>query len=775
MALNYNGTTPENRTICHIDRVANLLEGKMIGQTISHYKILEKLGEGGMGVVYKAEDTKLKRTVALKFLSPQTIGTEDDKTRFIHEAQAAAALNHPNICTVHEIDEYEDRSFIAMECIEGESLKAKIKSSPLGVDEAVEIAIEIAEGLREAHSKGIVHRDIKSANIMLTTTGRVKVMDFGLAKSSGRTQLTRSGTAVGTVAYMSPEQGRGDTVDHRTDIWSLGIVLYEMLTGEVPFKADYDQATIYRIINEEPPSIKSQRSDVPKKLEQIIEKALAKSTKERYQSAEAFKTDLESIIAPGRPETTGTKATTPESRPSIAVLPFRDMSSQRDQEYFCEGIAEELINALVKLKGLRVAARTSAFQFKDRDSNIKKIGEELEVKTVLEGSIRKAGNRLRITAQLINIEDGFHLWSEKYDRDLDDIFAIQDEISLAIVDRLKVKLLGEERSALVKRGTENLEAYDLYMLGRFFWEKRGVGLKRAVEYFKEAIKKDPKYVAPYAGMADSYTLLAVYGFLPSHDAMSKAREYAQKALGIDDTIAEAHNAMAYIHLFYDWDFTKAEKEFKRAIELNPAYTPAHYWYPSMLMLVDRSDEALRENERAIALDPLSFHAHAQYAWNLIGVRKFEQSIERLNRALELNPDYILAHWLLGANYYLLSRYEDALTELQKAVVLSGRNPWMLSTLGSVYGKLGKTSEAREVLAELIDRSKREYVQAFYFAYLYIGLGELDEALAWLEKSYEARDLYLIVPTMKWDVYFEDHKNDPRIRAFFEKVRREVIT
>jgi len=750
----------------------------MIGQTISHYKILEKLGEGGMGVVYKAEDTKLDRTVALKFLTPPAVGNEEEKTRFIHEAKAAAALNHPNICTVYEIDEDQDQSFIAMECVEGESLKTRIKSAPLQLDEAVGIAVEIAEGLQEAHSKGIIHRDIKSANIMLTPTGRVKVMDFGLAKSSGRTQLTQAGTTVGTVAYMSPEQGRGESVDHRTDIWSLGIVLYEMLTGEVPFKADYEQATIYRIINEDPPSIRSLRSDVPKEFERIIEKVLKKDVRERYQSVQALKKNLESIITPGRSGTTGRKVTTPKSKPSIAVLPFRDMSSQRDQEYFCEGIAEELINALVKLKGLRVAARTSAFQFKDRDSNIKKIGEELDVKTVLEGSIRKAGNRLRITAQLINVEDGFHIWSEKYDRDLDDIFAIQDEISMAIVDKLKVRLLGKERSALVKRGTENLEAYDLYMRGRFFWEKRGEGLKRAVEYFKEAIEKDPKYAAPYAGIADSYTLLAFYGFLPSHDAMPKAREYAQKAIEIDDTIAEARTTLAFIHQYYEWDLAKAEQEFKRAIELNPAYPPAHYWCSAALFYTDRHEEALSENERAIELDPLSVVAHTVCGWVLTGMRRAEQSVERLNRALEMNPDYVLAHWIQGCNYYLLSRNEDALTELQKAVTLSDRNPWMVSTLGWLYGRLGKTSEAREMLAELIDRSKSEYVQALYFAYLYVELGELDEALAWLEKSFEARDLYLISHVMNlptWDFTFDNHKNDPRIRAFFDKVRREVIT
>jgi serine/threonine protein kinase/Flp pilus assembly protein TadD len=738
----------------------------MIGQTISHYKILAKLGEGGMGVVYKAEDTKLRRTVALKFLSPQAVGTEEDKTRFIHEAQSAAALNHPNICTVYEIDEYEDRSFIAMECIEGESLKAKIKSGRLQLDEAVGIAVEIAEGLQEAHSKGIIHRDIKSANIMLTTAGRVKVMDFGLAKSSGRTQLTKDGTTVGTVAYMSPEQGRGEPVDFRTDIWSLGIVLYEMITGELPFTADYEQATIYRIINEEPPSIRSRCSDVPKKLEQIIERALAKSTKERYESAEAFAAglrELKGLTAPKSKDDDSTK-----EKHSIAVLPFVDMSPDKDQEYFCDGLAEELINALAHIKPLRVAARTSAFSFKGEKYDVRDIGEKLNVDTVLEGSIRKAGDRLRVTAQLINVEDGFHIWSEKYDRDLDDIFAIQDEISLAIVDGLKIELLGEEISRVVKRGTENLEAYDLYMRGRFFWEKRGEGLKKAVEYFKQAIEKDPKYAAPYAGIADSYFLLAFYGFLPSHDAMPKAREYAQKGIEIDEMSAEAHCALAWNHQFYDWDYIKAEQEFKRAIELNPQYTPAHYWYATTLVHTGRHEEALRENERAIEVDPLSVQAHTMYGWMLIGERRFEQGIERLNRALELNPDYAHARWLLGYSYYLLSRNEDALTEKQKAVTLSGRNPWFVSMLGMLFGRLGKTSEARKVLAELIDRSESEHVQAINFAYLYIALDEY-------EKSYEAREVYLMSPTMSWEPLLEDQMKEPRLRAFFEKVRREVIT
>jgi serine/threonine protein kinase/Flp pilus assembly protein TadD len=747
----------------------------MIGKTISHYKILEKLGEGGMGVVYKAEDTKLKRTVALKFLSPQVLGTEDDKTRFINEARSAAALNHPNICTVHEIDEYENQPFIAMECIEGESLKDRIRSGPLALDGALGIAIEIAEGLHEAHSKGIIHRDIKSANIMLTAAGRVKVMDFGLAKSLGGSQLTQSGTTIGTVTYMSPEQARGEPVDHRTDIWSTGVVLYEAITGRRPFPGDYDQAVIYSILNAEPAGIKTLRPEAPAEVEKAIRTAMAKAPEKRYQRIEDLAAELRSVRE-------ATRERAPAGRPdrqkrSIAVLPFVDMSPEKDQEYFCDGLAEELINALTHIKPLRVVARTSAFSFKGGTHDVREIGEKLNVDTVLEGSIRKAGDRLRITVQLVNVADGYHLWSEKYDRKLEDVFAIQDEISLTIVDRLRIELLGEEPSRLVKRGTEDLEAYELYMRGRFFWEKRGEGLRKAVEYFNRAIAKDPEYGHACAGLADSYTVLSFYGYMPSREAIPIARENALRALEIDDTLAEAHSAMGWIHQFYDWDSSSAEREFKRAIELSPACTHAYYWYSTTLLFTNRPHEALRQNEKAIEVDPLSIQAHTQYGWVLIGVSqyyggpaKLEDATERLNRALELDPDYALAHWLLGYIHALRSEYDQAIAELQISVELSGRNPWMLSTLGNVYGMSGRTAEARAVLDELLKRSKSEYVQSLHMALAYLGVGECEEALDWLERSYEDRDMYLIVLAFVGKPITDAVRDDPRYKALMEKIR-----
>jgi len=740
----------------------------MIGKTISHYKIIEKLGEGGMGVVYKAEDTKLKRSIALKFLSPQAIGTEEDKTRFIHEARAAAALNHPNICTVYEIDEFENQSFIAMECIEGESLKAKINSGPLQLDEAIKIAIEIAEGLQEAHRKGIVHRDIKSANIMLTTTGRAKLMDFGLARASDRTQLTQSGTTIGTAAYMSPEQGRGDTVDFRTDIWSLGIVLYEMITGELPFKADYEQATLYLIINEKPPSMKSHRSDVPKELERIIEKTLAKRASERYQSAKDLKKDLESLMETRKPRTTGRKASAQESKPSIAVLPFRDMSSQRDQEYFCEGIAEELINALVKLRGLRVAARTSAFQFKDRDIDIQKIGEQLKVKTVLEGSIRKSGNRLRITAQLINVEDGFHIWSEKYDRDLDDIFAIQDEISLAIVDKLKVRLLGKERSALIKRHTDDHEAHSLYLQGLYFWNRRlEGGMKKAMEHFHRAIEKDPGYALAYVGVADTYNISGLFSYLPPKETFPKAKEAARKALEIDATLGEAHASLGFANTFFDWDWPAAEKEFKRAIELNPNYAMAHEWYALCLMVRERFDESIEEAERALELDPLSLIIKCVVGIAYHFARRYDESIAHHRKTLEMDPYFLLASTYISLPYVECGMYDEAIEVMKRVESLAAENAFTLGWFGMVYGMAGRKEEAFEILDKLDELAKERYSSPLHYANIFFGLGEIDKTIEYLEKAYVEKSPMLIL--VKVSPWVDPLRSDPRFKSLLKKI------
>jgi len=740
----------------------------MIGQTISHYRILEKLGEGGMGVVYKAEDTKLQRMVALKFLSSELTREPEAKARFVREARAAAALDHANICTVHEIDEAEDRIFIAMAFIEGQSLKEKIQTGPLALPEALDLVAQVAEGLREAHEKGMIHRDIKPANIMITPGGQAKILDFGLAISPGATRVTRLGTTLGTIGYMSPEQAQAQAVDHRTDIWSTGVMLYEMVTGKLPFQADHEQATIHLILNEEPPRIRSHRSDAPRQLEEIIEKCLSKATGERYENAEALKKDLELLVESLKPGTVKRKASAQESKPSIAVLPFRDMSSQRDQDYFCEGIAEELINALVRLKGLHVAARTSAFQFKNRDVDIQKIGEQLKVKTVLEGSIRKAGNRLRITAQLINVEDGYHIWSEKYDRDLEDIFAIQDEISLAIVDKLKVKLLGEERSGLVKRHTVDQEAHNLYLKGLYFWNRRlEGGMKLAMEHFHQAIEKDPDYALAHVGVADTYNVTGIFGYAPPNETFPRAKAAVHRALEIDDSLGEAHASQGFTAMCFDWDWPAAEREFKRAIELNPAYATAHEWYALYLVAIGRFDEGLMKALRARELDPLSLMINAIVGIAYAYAHRHDESIEALKKVLEMDPNFIFAHTYLVLPLVLTGRRDEAIEFMRRVEPLAVEHAYTLGHFGAAYAVAGRSDDALRILDQLDELARRRYVSPVYSAYVYAGLGETDKMLDCLEEAFQERCPMLIF--VKHHEVYNRFQSNQRYQSLLKKI------
>jgi serine/threonine protein kinase/tetratricopeptide (TPR) repeat protein len=743
----------------------------MIGKTISHYKILEKLGEGGMGVVYKAMDTRLDRIVALKFLAPHAVGGDEEQGRLIREAKSAAALNHPNICTIYEIDKAEGRTFIAMECVEGQSLKGKIAAGPMALDEAVDVAIQVTGGLGQAHSKGIIHRDIKPANIMLTPEGPAKIMDFGLAKSLGGTILTQTGTTIGTVAYMSPEQARGGDVDARADIWSLGAVLYEMVTGQRPFKGDYEQAVIYQILNETPKTVTELRPDAPRELARIVGKAMAGKLAERYGSADDFRKDLEFLRRSSRSESAGRSVEAEDPKPSIAVLPFRDMSPERDQDYFCEGIAEELINALVKLDGLRVAARTSAFQFKDRDSDVKKVGAELDVRTVLEGSVRKSGDRLRITAQLINVEDGFHIWSEKYDRDLEDIFSIQDEISLAIVDKLKVRLLGGEKKVLVRRHTTDQEAHNYYLKGLYFWNRRHEGgMKMAMENFHLAIEKDPDYALAHVGIADTHNITGLFGYLPPNETFPKAKAAAARALEIDPTLGEAHASLGFVEMFYDWDWVAAESEFRRAIELSPKYATAHEWYAILLSILERSDEAIARAERSHELDPISLIINSVLGLVYYFARRYDESIAAHKRALELDPNF-----LPGSAYAALVYVENGMCD--RAVEIVSRveasatgDAYTLGYSGYVYGVCEREEDALRILETLNELAKVRYVSPMHRSFVLLGLGRLDAALDSLNEAYAERCPSIVVgkPTS----VYEPLLSDPRYRELLRKIGLE---
>ncbi len=743
----------------------------MIGKTISHYKIVEKIGEGGMGVVYKAEDTKLERTVAIKFLPRQTATQAEERQRFYIEAKAAAALNHPNIATIHAIEEVEDDVFIVMEYIEGQELKQKIDAGPLPVKDAIHIILQIAHGLQEAHEKGIVHRDIKSANIMLSGSGQIKIMDFGLAKVRGGAQVTQIGTTLGTAAYMSPEQARGEDVDHRTDIWSLGVVLYEMITGQLPFKGHYEQAVLYSVLNEDPESITCLRRGVPTALEEIVNKALAKSLDERYQRVDEMQTYMNAF----RKELESKARQAPKEKcpPSVAVLPFVNVSPEKENEYFSDGMTEEIIDALAKVEGLQVVSRTSVFAFKGKEQDIRKIGKQLNVSHVVEGSVRKAGNRVRITAQLINIADGYHLWSEHFDREMEDVFTIQEEIAHMIVNALKIKLVRKAETPLVERSTENIKAYNLFLKGRYCWNKRTeAALKQCVNYFEQAIEIDPDYMLAYCGLADAYALLGIaeYGALPPMEVMPKAKAAAVKALEIDNTLAEAQTTVAHVKAFFDWDFTGADKEFNRAIELNPNYPFSHHWYALYLSAMERHDEAIAEEKRAQELEPLSLIINKNVGTIFYYARKYEQAIEQYKKALELDPDFARTHFFLGLAYISNSMFEEAIAEIKKAITFSGENTVMLALLASAIAMSGKKDEATKILKDLKKRLKRGYVPSFNLAILYMGLDEKESAFEWLEKAYQERSSWLV--SLKVEPILDGLRSDPRFTALLEKVGLE---
>jgi serine/threonine-protein kinase len=795
----------------------------MIGQTISHYKILEKLGEGGMGVVYKAQDTKLDRLVALKFLPQNITPTEAEKKRFIHEAKAASSLDHPNICTVYEIDETPDgpkgagQMFLAMAFYEGAPLSEKIKQGPLKIDEALEMAIQAAEGLQAAHEKGITHRDIKSGNLMLTEKGQMKVMDFGLAKTTGATMMTKSGATVGTVPYMSPEQARGEKVDHRTDIWSLGVVLYEMIAGRLPFQSAYSEAIVYSIMNEEPPPLTSLRSDVPMELERIVKKATQKNRDNRYQHVDEMLTDLRSLktetatgfvkeplgkpmahkrsraylysavaaivallivggvylwqgggekkseVVPRSDKTNAAIETKWQN--SIAVLPFKNISADKEQEYFCDGMTEQLITNLTSLPNVKVIARTSVMQFKNTDKTVQQIAQQLGVANVLEGSVRKAGSKIRVTAQLIKADDGFHLWAKDYDRQLKDIFAVQDDVSNAIVQALKVNLPFSRQHSIVATAPKNTEAYDLYLRGNFFLHKSDeASLIRSLDYFQKSIEKDRSYAPPYAGVAYAYVNLAD-AYLPPKDAYPKAKSSALKALELDSTIAEARAALAFILGAYERDQLSSQREFHRAMEFNPNSTDVLWLSAVYLGTRTGSAEAIALADRAIALDPLNPFASWTKEYVLYMARQYDEVIEQHKRTIELDPNFFYADSWVGTAYRERGMLKEALEEYMKVQKQMPEQP--LFGLAALYGRTGRQREAKSILRDVINDSKKRYVSPTGIAFVYIALGEKDLAFDWLDRAYEAHDTFL--NGLKTDVRFDPIRSDPRYTVLLKKL------
>ncbi len=745
----------------------------MIGPKVGHYRIIEKLGEGGMGEVYLAEDTLLGRRVALKVLSQKKTNGPEGVERFKHEARAVAALSHPNIITIHSVEEAEGRYFITMELVEGRTLGELIPITGFQLTRFLTLSIPITEGLRAAHERGIVHRDLKPANIAVSDGGLVKILDFGLARFDLPKQdtdtelittrpLTLDAQILGTVPYMAPEQLQGKQTDARTDIFSVGVLFHEMATGQHPFSGETVADRISSILRDRPPSVCDLRVDYPKDLGKIILRCLEKEPERRYQAILELHDDLERLqrdVDRGG----GTPFVS-----SIAVLPFADLSPERDQQYFCDGIAEELITALTRIKDLRVVARTSAFSCRDKGMDVKQIGNVLGVAAVLEGSVRTAGNRVRITSQLVATEDGYQLWSDKFDREMDDVFSIQDEIARRITERLKVKLVVDSGALFVRKHTKVVDAYNFYLKGRYHWALRSEsGIRKGIEFFDQSIALDPDYAPALAGLADCHTQLGDYGYMPPGNARMAARAPVLRALEIDDTLAEAHTSLAYMTLLYDWDWNSAEREFKRALELNPSYATTHQLYAEYLTAMGRMDEAIAEVLRARELDPVSLIVNTVAGWVFFRARHNGRAAEQCLNVLEQDSGFALAHNLLSWVYVQQGKHDEAVAEARQGVALSEHGTLMTATLGYALALSGDSDGARTVLEAMKNESSDRYVPPYDLALVHTGLGQNDQALTCLEKACDERYGWLVY--LNADPIWDSLRSEPRFSTLVQRV------
>ncbi len=757
-------------------RVPNELK-ELQANVADRYLIEREVGRGGMAIVYLAEDRKHGRKVALKVLQPElatTVGAE----RFLREIAICARLRHPHILPLYDSGEASGLLYFVMPFVEGESLREKLnKENQLRVDVAVQVGREVADALSYAHEQGVVHRDIKPENIMLEG-GHATIADFGIASAisaSSQEELTQTGMTVGTASYMSPEQASGSkAIDGRADVYALGCVLFEMLVGEPPFGGPNIQAVIARHLNAPVPSLRTVRPGVPEWLEETVVTALAKVAADRFASASDLRLALDRGASDDAKiaETTAPHPRKEASSRSIAVLPFVNMSADPENEFLSDGITEELIHALAKIPGLEVVARTSAFAFKGKNEDLRVIGDRLNVRTVLEGSVRRAGARLRTTAQLVKVEDGFPLWSERYDHELQDIFDVQDEISRAIVTALRVEWL-EPSSAAAPQPAVASHAWELYLKARYHWNQRSdTGIQQSVEYLNQALAAEPTFALAHASLADCHVTRGIYGTAAPNDVMPPAKRAASRALEIEEGLAEAHTTLGCISAVYEWDWVAAEQSFRRAMSLQPSYPTAHHWYAiNCLAPLGRFREACAELRKAEESDPLSLIIRTTIGLLYALEGRHDKAISTYLEVCDQDPAFGIARYFLGRSYHLASQHQKAIEALEEAVELTDESSETLAALGYVLGVTGDSARARSILTQLNVRAERRYVSGVRLAQIHVGLGDTDSALDCLERAYEDRAAELV--WLKVQPIFEPLRTHARFEPLLQKVGFEA--
>lgn len=752
----------------------------MIGSRLAHYQIIKVLGSGGMGDVYLAEDTRLGRSIALKILPQDAAAQPDRVRRFLTEARAASALSHPNVAHIYEVGEASGVSFIAMEFVAGDTLKHR-SGTPMPVRDVLDVAAQLADALEEAHTAGIVHRDIKGANIVVTPKGRVKVLDFGIAKTSTgvrpadlTSESTAEGALIGTVNYMSPEQALGWEVDGRSDLFSLGIVLYEALTGRLPFEGATATETLNRIINDTPPALSRFNDAVPSELQRIIRKALEKDRARRYQSGRELLIDIRNLQrdwdSGGTPKSAGRRRV--KRRPeSMAILPFgADVRADADLEYLADGLTESVIQSLSAVPKLRILARSTVFRFKGTGLDPQAIGRELRVDAVVSGFVRRLQERIALSVELAATDDGTHLWGARYQKAPADIFSLQNELAQEIVMGLRLQLSGDERKRLARRPTVDAEAYQSYLRGRFHLNKRTQeGVEAAVRFFDEAIARDGGYALAHAGRAEAYTILGTAGYATKlSDVTRRARASAERAVEIDGALAEAQAALGFVRFRFDWDWAGASEALRRAVELNPGYATAHHWLGMLLTALGRADESLESIDRALASDPLSLIVGSAKGRALHFARRYPEAAAQFLRTLELDPRFTQARYDLGMTYAEMGRLPEAIAEYERnPEVLAGR-PVMRAVLANFYARAGEAARASAIIGDFKSQPDAAKALPFEIAIASAGAGLVEESLAHLEAALEAHAGPMVF--LKVEPMFDSLRAEPRFQALLRALR-----